>query len=152
VYNKVRGDGRELVVTEQRTWKVRAEDGRCTHKVDISPFINNLPSIGGGGANGHAAKGTAKDTRAFSSQDASGSTSQAANIAEGLEAGATTLLLDEDTCATNFMIRDAKMQALVAKHKEPITPFLHKIRSLLSFPDNLSTVRASRNVSTILVV
>lgn len=51
-----------------------------------------------------------KDTTLFRTPDASGSTSQAANIQEALELGATALLLDEDVCATNFMIRDARMQ------------------------------------------
>jgi hypothetical protein len=51
-----------------------------------------------------------RDTSSFRSSDASGSTSQAANIQEALEVGAQTLLVDEDTCATNFMIRDARMQ------------------------------------------
>ena len=93
-----------------------AEDGRFIENVDISPFIRNLP--------------LGLDTRTFSSSDASGSTSQAANIMEALEAGATLLLVDEDTSATNFMIRDERMQSLVAKEKEPITPFIDKVKQL----------------------
>ncbi|KAK9833829.1 hypothetical protein WJX74_007063 [Apatococcus lobatus] len=116
IYNKIPGDGRELVVTDPNAIKVRAEDGRRVEAVDISPFINNLPY--------------GRSTTCFSSDDASGSTSQSANIQEALEVRATTLLVDEDTCATNFMIRDARMQALVAKEKEPITPFLSKIKAL----------------------
>jgi predicted ABC-class ATPase len=116
IYNHIMGDGREFVVTNPYTVKIRAEDGRYIEKVDISPFITNLP-FGQG-------------TRAFSTEDASGSTSQAANIIEALEVGAKVLLIDEDTSATNFMIRDQRMQELVSKDKEPITPFIDKIRQL----------------------
>lgn len=116
VYDHVPGDGREYVVTRPDAVKIRAEDGRRVARVDISPFINNLPF--------------GKETGAFSTEDASGSTSQAANIMEALEVGTSLLLLDEDTSATNFMIRDARMQALVAKDKEPITPFVDKVRQL----------------------
>lgn len=116
VYPHIPGDGREYVVSLKDTIKIRAEDGRRVEKVDISPFIGELPY------------GTA--TRSFSTDDASGSTSQAANIVEHLEAGAKVLLLDEDTSATNFMIRDARMQALVSKKHEPITPFLDRVKEL----------------------
>ena len=116
VYNHIPGDGREYVVTDQRAVKIRAEDGRYIAQVDISPFISNLPF--------------GKDTRSFSTENASGSTSQAANIMEALEVGARVLLIDEDTSATNFMIRDERMQALVSKDKEPITPFVDKVRKL----------------------
>ena len=116
VYDHIPGDGRECVVTEPSAFKIRAEDGRAITGVDISPFINNLPQ--------------GKNTRRFFSQNASGSTSQAANIIEALAAGAHTLLIDEDTSATNFMIRDARMQALVAKDKEPITPLVQRIEDL----------------------
>ncbi len=118
VYDHIKHDGRELVVTEASASKIRAEDGRAITGVDISPFINNLPQD--------------KDTKNFSSQNASGSTSQAANIMEALATGSHTLLIDEDTSATNFMIRDARMQALVAKDKEPITPLVQRIRQLYS--------------------
>ncbi|OWZ83608.1 ABC-ATPase domain-containing protein [Natranaerobius trueperi] len=128
VYNHIPDDGRELVVSREESVKIRAEDGRRVEKVDISPFINNLP---------HGA-----DTRRFSTEDASGSTSQAANIMEALEVGSRVLLLDEDTSATNFMIRDVRMQELVAKNKEPITPLIDKIRAL----------HAELNVSTVIVV
>lgn len=116
VYNYIPGDGRELVVSDPQSVKIRAEDGRRIEKVDIDPFISNLPF--------------GKDTRSFSTDDASGSTSQAANIMEALEVGTRVLLMDEDTSATNFMIRDHRMQELVAKEREPITPFIDKIRQL----------------------
>jgi len=116
VYNHRPGDGRERVVAHEATVKIRAEDGRSIRGVDISPFIRDLPN--------------GDDTRSFSSSNASGSTSQAANIVEALEAGARVLLVDEDTAATNFMIRDRRMQALVPRDKEPITPFVDRIRQL----------------------
>ncbi len=128
VYNHIPGDGRELVVSLYESVKIRAEDGRSIVGVDISPFINNLP--------------LGQETCFFTTPCASGSTSQAANIVEALEVGAKVLLLDEDTSATNFMIRDARMQALIAKEKEPITPFLDRVRELYTRFD----------VSSILVV
>ncbi len=114
IYNHIEGDGRQFVVTREDAVKIRAEDGRHVEKVDISPFINNLPN--------------GQSTEVFSTENASGSTSQAANIIEALESGTKLLLIDEDTCATNFMIRDEKMQQLVEKDKEPITPFINRIR------------------------
>jgi len=128
VYPHVPGDGREYVATVEEAVKIRAEDGRSVKGVDISPFINNLP----GG----------KDTSFFSTEDASGSTSQAANIQEALEMEAKLLLIDEDTSATNFMIRDARMQKLIAKEKEPITPFIDHVRGFFE----------ELGVSTILVI
>jgi predicted ABC-class ATPase len=116
VYDHIPDDGRELVVTHPAAVKIRAEDGRSIASVDISPFINQLPQ--------------GRSTRQFSTTNASGSTSQAANIMEALESGAQLLLVDEDTAATNFMIRDRRMQQLIAKDKEPITPFIDKVRQL----------------------
>lgn len=116
VYNHTPNDGRHQVVTDGAAVKVRAEDGRSIAGVDISPFINHLPQ--------------GQSTRQFSTTNASGSTSQAATIMEALEAGARVLLVDEDTSATNFMIRDRRMQALIAKDREPITPFIDKVRQL----------------------
>lgn len=128
VYPHVPGDGREYVITNPTAVKIRAEDGRRVEQVDISAFINNLPNGAG--------------TTAFSSPNASGSTSQAANIIEAVEIGSRLLLLDEDTSATNFMVRDARMQALVHKEDEPITPFVDRIRELYE----------KMGVSTILVM
>ena len=118
----VPGDGRETVVTDPGMVKIRAEDGRAVTSVDIQNFIDHLPIRPGESA--------PRDTRSFSTPDASGSTSQAANIAEAIEVGATGLLLDEDTSATNFMIRDARMQALIHPADEPITPFVDRVRAL----------------------
>jgi predicted ABC-class ATPase len=128
IYDHVPGDGRERVVTLPTAAKVRAEDGRRVAGVDISNFIAGLPD--------------GSDTTNFDTENASGSTSQAAHIVESLEAGARVLLLDEDTSATNFMIRDARMQRLVASRDEPITPFIDRARPLFE----------EEGVSTILVV
>lgn len=116
VYNHIMGDGRELVITNATAVKLRAEDGRSIASVDISPFIGNLPNK--------------KDTTHFSTQDASGSTSQAANLMEGVEAGSSLFLIDEDTSATNFMIRDQLMQEVISAGEEPITPFICRVNSL----------------------
>ncbi|WP_455203236.1 ABC-ATPase domain-containing protein [Kaarinaea lacus] len=115
-YNHIPGDGREKIATDASAVKVRAEDGRAISNVNISPFIDRLPF--------------GRDTKSFTTENASGSTSQAANIIEAIEAGADLLLIDEDTSATNFMIRDERMQALVAQDKEPITPLLYRVREL----------------------
>ncbi|MBE9225901.1 ABC-ATPase domain-containing protein [Phormidium sp. LEGE 05292] len=128
IYNHIPDDGREFVVTNPAAVKIRAEDGRSVANVDISPFISNLPQD--------------RSTTNFSTTNASGSTSQAANIMEALEIGSQVLLIDEDTAATNFMIRDQRMQVLIAKNQEPITPFIDKVRQLYT----------DYNVSSILVM
>ena len=128
VYDHIAGDGREYIATRDNAVKIKAENGRNVEKVDISPFISNLPA--------------GQDTVKFSTENASGSTSQAANIMEALETGTDLLLIDEDTSATNFMIRDARMQQLVQKEKEPITPFIDRVRDLYE----------RENVSTVLVI
>ena len=126
VYDHVPGDGRELVVTRGDAVKIRAEDGRSVSGVDISTMIGDLP----GG----------RSTKDFSTPNASGSTSQAANIAEAIEVGTSLLLVDEDTSATNFMIRDERMRELV--RREPISPFIDLVRPL----------HRSLGVSTVVVV
>lgn len=116
VYNHIAGDGRELVITDASAFKLRAEDGRSVTGVDISPFIKNLPNK--------------KDTTHFSTEDASGSTSQAANLMEALESGSSLILIDEDTSATNFMVRDDLMAQVITPGEEPITPFISRIRGM----------------------
>lgn len=116
VYNHVAGDGREYVITDDTAVKIRAEDGRSIKCTDVSMFINHLPN--------------GKDTKQFSTEDASGSTSQAANVIEAMEAGTGLFLIDEDTSATNFMIRDELMQRVVHRDAEPITPFIDRIEEL----------------------
>ncbi len=116
IYSHVPGDGRELCVADPRAVKVRAYSGRWVASVDISGFIDNLPFQ--------------RDTTRFSTPNASGSTSQAASIVEALEMDGRVLLMDEDTCASNFMIRDRKMQELVGKADEPITPYIERVRRL----------------------
>ena len=116
IYDHISGDGREYVITDPSAQKLRSEDGRFIKDVDISLFINDLPNK--------------KDTLCFSTEDASGSTSQAAGIVESTEAGSKVFLLDEDTSATNFMVRDSFMQRVICREKEPITPFLERARNL----------------------
>lgn len=116
VYPHIAGDGREYVVTDSAAVKIRAEDGRSIKHTDISMFINDLPNK--------------KDTRAFSTEDASGSTSQAANVVEAMEAGASAFFIDEDTSATNFMVRDELMQRVIHRDMEPITPFIERMGDL----------------------
>ncbi|MBK5239999.1 ABC-ATPase domain-containing protein [Clostridium sp.] len=128
VYNHIEGDGREFVITDESALKIRAEDNRCVTKTDISLFINNLPN--------------GRDTVEFYTENASGSTSQAANIIEGIGSSAKVLLIDEDTSATNFMMRDDLMQKLVCTEKEPITPFIEIVRPLYK----------QKGISTIIVV
>ncbi len=118
VYNHIPGDGREYVISRSHGMKIRAEDGRSVRHTDISLFIQNLP----GGQN----------TEDFTTENASGSTSQAANLIEAMEAESKLLFLDEDTSATNFMIRDQVMGRLVSDEKEPITTLLRHIRGLRS--------------------
>lgn len=125
VYNHIAGDGREYVITEADGVKIRAEDGRSIKHTDISLFINDLPN--------------GRDTASFYSEDASGSTSQAANVVEAMEAGSRLLLIDEDTSATNFMIRDELMQRVVNRNQEPITPFIERVR-WLSTAKEISTI------------
>ena len=116
VYNPVKGDGREYVITRADALKLRAEDGRAVSHLDLSLFIHDLPN--------------GKDTHCFSTEDASGSTSQAAGVLEGIEAETSCFLIDEDTSATNFLVRDAFMQRVVSGDQEPITPFIARVRDL----------------------
>ncbi len=127
VYSHILGDGREYIVTDATGVKLRAEDGRSVANEDISLFIRNLPN--------------GKDTKKFSTLDASGSTSQAANTVEALEAGSKLFLIDEDTSATNFMIRDELMERVISADEEPIVPFIKRVEQLYK----------QKGVSTILV-
>ncbi|KAG7362962.1 ABC transporter ATP-binding protein [Nitzschia inconspicua] len=120
VYDKIPGDGREWCVSVSSAVTVRAEDGRYVNNCNISAFISNLPTPPG--------VTKAMDTKHFSSEDASGSTSQAANVVEAMEMGATAMLVDEDISAANFMARDGRMRALVMD--ESITPLLYRVNSL----------------------
>ena len=125
IYNHIAGDGREFVLTDETALKLRAEDGRGIRNVNISMFIKDLPNK--------------KDTVDFSTENASGSTSQAAAVVEGIEAGTRLFLIDEDTSATNFMVRDELMQKVISRNKEPITPFLERAADLYEQGD-ISTI------------
>ncbi|MBC3191992.1 ABC-ATPase domain-containing protein [Pseudonocardia sp. C8] len=126
VYDHVPGDGRELVVARPGAVSVRAEDERAVQRVDVRAFVSGLPS--------------GKPTEDFSTESASGSTSQAASTIEALESGADVLLIDEDTSATNVMIRDARMRELI--EAEPLVPFVDRVRPL----------HRGHGVSTVLVM
>lgn len=133
IYPHVPGDGRELVATVPEAMAVRAADGRAVTGVDLRPFISHLP-------------GRDADPAQFTTANASGSTSQAASIMESLELwgqpAQAALLLDEDTCATNLLIRDQRMRALVSSEREPITPLVDRIRAL----------HRERGISTLIVM
>lgn len=133
IYPHIPGDGRELVATVPEAMAVRAADGRAVTGVDLRPFISHLP-------------GRDADPAQFTTANASGSTSQAASIMESLELWAqpaqAALLLDEDTCATNLLIRDQRMRALVSSEREPITPLVDRIRAL----------HRERGISTLIVM
>ncbi|MGZ5056587.1 MAG: P-loop domain-containing protein, partial [Methylobacter sp.] len=116
VYAHIPGDGREYVVTREDAFFIRAEEGRSIRNVDISPFIGDLPN--------------GVKTARFCSDNASGSTSQAANIAEVIESGSRLLLFDEDTCATNFLVRDELIKKILDATQEPIKPLYSTVRSL----------------------
>ncbi len=128
VYDHVPGDGRELTVTRPDAVKIRAEDERGVSRVDVSAFVSYLPN--------------GKPTDDFSTTTASGSTSQAASTVEAIEAGADVLLIDEDTSATNVMIRDGRMQRLISPEREPLVPFVDRVRPL----------HTEHGVSTVLVM
>ena len=120
VYNKIPGDGREFCVTVDDAVTVRAEDGRYVNNCNVSAFISNLPTLPG--------MSKVLDTAHFSSGEASGSTSQAANVVEAIEMGASVFLVDEDVSAANFMARDGRMRSLVMD--ESITPLLYRVNGL----------------------
>lgn len=125
VYDHIAGDGRELVFADDSAVKSRAEDGRSVKAVNISGFIQDLPS--------------GKSTENFDTEDASGSTSQAAGIVEAIQGGSRLLLIDEDTSAGNFMIRDNLMQEVIATDQEPIIPFIDRVRELYE-KEGVSTI------------
>ena len=132
VYNKIPGDGREFCVSVSDAVCVRAEDGRYVNNCNVSAFISNLPATQG--------MMSSLDTKRFSTREASGSTSQAANVSEAIEMGASAILVDEDVSAANFMARDGRMRALVAD--ESITPLLYRVNGLYQ----------SHRISSIVVV
>ncbi|MBE5906843.1 MAG: isopentenyl-diphosphate delta-isomerase [Lachnospiraceae bacterium] len=133
IYNHIPGDGREYVITEDTAMKIRSEDGRCVKQLNIHPFIRNLPNNA--------------NTTCFVTEDASGSTSQAAFTIESILAGSKTLLIDEDTTATNFMVRDDLMQQVIAREEEPIVPFISRMRQLYDTLD-ISTILVAGSCGT----
>ncbi|KAL3771862.1 hypothetical protein ACHAWU_004421 [Discostella pseudostelligera] len=162
VYDTVPGDGRERCVSHADAVSIRAEDGRYVNNVNISAFISELPKIKSWGrsstsATTEAATSTSSistssslsdtgnysrrgDVTCFGTKDASGSTSQAANVIEAIECGASALLVDEDVSAANFMARDGRMRAMIMN--EPITPLLYRVNGLF----------LTKGISTVVVV
>lgn len=118
VYPHVPGDGREGIVVDDTALRVGVEDGRSVRGTDLSMFVRDLP----GGIS----------TKDFSTLSASGSTSEAANLLEAMEAGARTFLIDEDSSAVNFLIRDVRVRKLLGDEREPLIPLTDRIRSLAS--------------------
>jgi len=125
IYDHIPGDGREYCLLQEQASKIIAEDGRSVTSLDISPFMQDLKNL---------------STQRFTTQHASGSTSQAANIMEAVSFGSKVLLIDEDRTATNFMIRDARMKRIIKN--DPIVPFTDRVRQIYQ----------EAGVSTILVI
>lgn len=124
-HDHIQGDGREYVITTVRSDFIRSEDGRRVHTIDISPFVSNLPPS------------ARMDPHSFSTANASGSTSQASSVIEVMAMNTELILMDEDTSAVNFMLRDSRMRALI--EKETITPFIYRVNGLYSQLD-ISTI------------
>lgn len=133
VYPHVPGDGREGIVIDESALRVGVEDGRSVRGTDLSQFVRDLP----GGVS----------TREFTTASASGSTSEAANLLEAMEAGSKTYLIDEDSSAVNFLIRDARVRKLLGDDREPLIPLTDRIRDIC-YPQCHSerSVAESRNL------
>ncbi len=101
VWNHIEGDGRERVVTVRNAVTLESENGRWVSCIDLSQWIHGLP----GG----------RDTRCFSTSDASGATSIFASLQEAVEAGAELLIIDEDSTATNALHRDQWAERITGK-------------------------------------
>ena len=116
VYPHVPGDGREGVVISESAVRVGVEDGRSVRGTDLSQFVRDLP----GGIS----------TKSFTTASASGSTSEAANLMEAMEAGSDAFLIDEDSSAVNFLIRDVRVRKLLGDDREPLIPLTDRIRGI----------------------
>lgn len=116
VFPHVPGDGREGVVVDETALRVGVEDGRSVRATDLSIFVRDLP----GGVS----------TKDFTTLSASGSTSEAANLLEAIEAGSRTFLIDEDSSAVNFLIRDIRVRKLLGDDREPLIPLTDRIRAI----------------------
>ncbi|MBO5127373.1 MAG: hypothetical protein J6D10_07365, partial [Clostridia bacterium] len=126
IYNHIPGDGREYVITDDTAMTIRAEDGRSVRCTDISFFLTSLP--------------VSIDPRAFTTDNASGSTSQAAAVAEAVESGCRLMLFDEDRSANNFMYKDAAMRAVIPE------------AATRPFTDNARMLYRTFGISSVLVV
>ena len=116
VYPHIPGDGREGIVIDESALRVGVEDGRSVRGTDLSQFVRDLP----GGVS----------TKNFNTLSASGSTSEAANLLEAMEAGSRAFLIDEDSSAVNFLIRDVRVRKLLGDDREPLIPLTDRIREI----------------------
>ena len=116
VYPHIPGDGREGIVISESAVRVGVEDGRSVRGTDLSQFVRDLP----GGIS----------TKNFTTACASGSTSEAANLMEAMEAGSDAFLIDEDSSAVNFLIRDVRVRKLLGDDREPLIPLTDRIREI----------------------
>ena len=116
VYPHIPGDGREGIVVSESAVRVGVEDGRSVRGTDLSQFVRDLP----GGIS----------TKNFTTACASGSTSEAANLMEAMEAGSDVFLIDEDSSAVNFLIRDVRVRKLLGDDREPLIPLTDRIREI----------------------
>ena len=116
VYPHIPGDGREGIVIDETALRIGVEDGRSVRGTDLSMFVRDLP----GGVS----------TKNFNTLSASGSTSEAANLLEAMEAGSQTFLIDEDSSAVNFLIRDIRVRKLLGDDREPLIPLTDRIKEL----------------------
>ena len=116
VYPHIPGDGREGIVIDETALRIGVEDGRSVRCTDLSLFVRDLP----GGVS----------TKNFNTLSASGSTSEAANLLEAMEAGSQTFLIDEDSSAVNFLIRDVRVRKLLGDDREPLIPLTDRIKEL----------------------
>ena len=133
VYPHVPGDGREGIVIDESALRVGVEDGRSVRGTDLSQFVRDLP----GGVS----------TKNFTTASASGSTSEAANLLEAMEAGSSTYLIDEDSSAVNFLIRDSRVRKLLGDDREPLIPLTDRIREICYGTANASEGSSVANAS-----
>ncbi len=91
-YNYIPGDGREFVISIDELPLIAAENRRVIRGIDLSILMKKLP-------------GKNIDTALFNTNEASGSTSQAASLLEALEFRVKGILIDEDSSAVNLLLR-----------------------------------------------
>lgn len=113
IYNHIKGDGREYCITDDTAVKVSAEDGRYISNLNISSFFT---------------KSLVPDIENFNTLVASGSISQAANIIEAINGNSRLILIEEDSSATNFLIKDEIMREII--NADASIPFTDRIKDI----------------------